>query len=101
MLPPELPLNSDAAAFLTSVHQAFSTNPSPGTILRLALPRREDYKLSPLPTIALDVPKAGSSLQPSVLDFGSDFANVQVPPRLPGTSAASLRRPAPCARACA
>jgi hypothetical protein len=79
-LPLTLPMDSGAASFLTALHTALADPPPPASILRLALPRRDDYALCPLPTIMTDVPSAGLPSLPASLSFGSDFAEVQIPP---------------------
>lgn len=81
-LPDALPIECAAATFLTAMHIALSDPPPPGQILRLTLPRRDDYQLAALPTIATDVPRGGSAELPPTLAHGDDFAEVQIPPTL-------------------
>ena len=78
--PDALPTDCAAATFLTALHVALSDPPPPGSVLRVPLPRRDDYVLAPLPPIQTDVPRDGSPALPSMLTHGEDFAELQIPP---------------------
>lgn len=83
-LPAELPTDSQAAAFLAALRETLSGSLAAGAVVSVALPPRADYKLSPLPTIATDVPSQDGSELPPRLAAGEDFAELQVPPSATG-----------------
>ena len=83
-LPADLPTDSQAAAFLASLRETLSGELSAGAIVSVPLPPRSDYKLSPLPTIAIDVPDEADSELPPRLAAGDDFAELQIPPTTSG-----------------
>lgn len=70
-----------AHTFLSSLWNAIAGRPSPGAVLQIPLPPRDDYPFEAPEPITISPPASTAAPAPRPLRIGSNFTEVQVPPQ--------------------